>query len=129
MWEYKFVFKDDSVARDIFGIISKMETIAGYRCYLKDEVFHNDYYFDSPDLSLESRGMVCRIRHERGKRHHELVLKRQGAGPNREVVYLQSMPLRLGKKGVKDALQGKFPGDFHGVLQIFSGSKKIEYIL
>ncbi len=129
MWEYKFVFKDDRVADAIFGILSKIDCFDGYPCKMKDEIVNTDYYFDSPDLSLESKGMVCRIRQTNNEKRYELALKRQVLGPNREVVYTQTTPMPLGKDTLENALHGHFPDTISEILRIFTDSERIENVL
>lgn len=128
MWEYKFVFKDDRVAEAMFETIAKMESFAGYRCTLKESVVNNDYYFDTHDLDLEARGMVCRIRRQPGKGHCDICIKKQTLAQNGEVIYLQTHPVRLGNKGFKDAMSGKLPGSFDEIFHIAEVGK-IEYIM
>lgn len=128
MWEYKFVFKDDRVAEAIFEAITKMESFAGYGCVLKESIVNNDYYFDTPGLDMETRGMVCRIRRIPGKDRYELSLKKQSLSSNGEVIYLQTKPLRMGNRGFKNALIGKLPKNFDETLHIIE-AEKIECVL
>ena len=129
MWEYKFVFKDDQAADAIFGILSKIDRFAGFLCKIKGKIVNTDYYFDSPDLSLESKGMVCRVRQTNNEKRYELALKRQVLGPNREVVYTQTTPIPLGVDTLENALQGHFPDTISEILRIFTGSERIENVL
>lgn len=111
-WEYKFVFKDDRMTKAFFDLIQGQDKLADYECRLKEKKTNLDYYFDSPDLKLESQGMVCRARRIENKDEYELVLKRQGLGPNREVVYPQTDPVRLNSRELKELHPGNLPQDW-----------------
>lgn len=130
-WEYKFVFRDNRIAPDMFDLIAGMKELAGYRCRFegRNTTTNRDHYFDSPDLSLESQGMVLRARQTAKSKSYNLVLKRQGIGPNREVIYPQTEPIPLGIDGLSDLLKGEFPRNIESILGIFAGGKKLGHIL
>ena len=130
-WEYKFVFKDNRMAESLFDMICGLNDLAGYgSCYKRDAGVRNlDHYFDSPDLLLESRGMVCRVRQTGEDQAYNLVIKQQALGPNGEVVYTQTEPVTLGADGFAQIKNGVFPPNVGPLLTMFAGSERLEHIL
>lgn len=130
-WEYKFVFKDNRMAEGLFEMICGLKDLSGYgSCYKRDkDVRNRDYYFDSPDLQLESRGMVCRVRQTGEGQAYNLVVKQQALGPNGEVVYPQTEPISLGKDGLTQIMNGVFPTNVGPLLTMFAGSDRLKHIL
>jgi hypothetical protein len=130
-WEYKFVFRENRMAQGMFDLISGLKEFAGYSGRFKSEekILNRDYYFDSPDLTLESQGMVCRVRQSQRGKSYALAIKRQALGPNREVIYPQTDPIPLGTGGLGPILNGKFPENVGPLLTMFAGTDRLEHIL
>lgn len=130
-WEYKFVFRDNRIAPDMFQLLAGIKELAGYQCGFekRNTTSNKDHYFDSPDLRLESQGMVLRARQMAGSKSYNLVLKRQGIGPNREVIYPQTEPISLGEGGISGLLKGRFPQNIEPLLSMFAGGKGLCHIL
>ena len=128
-WEYKFVFKDDRMADALLDFMLRLNELGCYTCHFKDELTNLDHYFDSPDLKLESQGMVCRARSTDKTKQCSLVLKRQGMGPNREVIYPQTEPINLGSDSLDALFRAEFPQNVKTMLQVFTGSERLEHVL
>lgn len=128
MWEYKSVFKDDRIAEMIFEAITNLKTLSGYEYSGKQNHTYTDYYFDTHCLSLDTKGIVCRIRHEKNDRT-ELYLKRKARGPNNEIIFLKTPAVRLGRKALKRALDGNLPSNFLDIIAAIDTSGPIAHIL
>ena len=130
-WEFKFVFSDNRMAPALFDLICNLKEIVGFtsRCRKDKTVFNRDAYFDSPDLALESQGMVCRVRQAGDEQPRTLVVKRQSVGPNNEVIYPQTRPIALKEEAFDRLLQGEFPPDLGPLLTLFADSHALAHIL
>ncbi|MBN2032696.1 MAG: nucleoside hydrolase [Deltaproteobacteria bacterium] len=128
-WEYKFVFRDNRMAEGFFDLIAAQKEICGYRCSSKGEEENLDHYFDSPDLTLESQGIVCRVRQNKKNDPCSLAVKRQALGPNQEIIYPQTDPLPLGAGDFSGISKGEFPSSVGPLLNLLTGSTALTHIL
>ncbi len=130
-WEFKFVFSDNRMAPALFELICKLSDMAGFRsrCRTEKPIVNHDAYFDSPDLSLEAQGMVCRVRQSEAGQPRSLVVKRQSLGPNREIIYPQTRPIALSEEDFDRLLQGELPRDLGPLLTLFADSPRLAHIL
>ncbi|MBF0528726.1 MAG: nucleoside hydrolase, partial [Deltaproteobacteria bacterium] len=129
-WEFKFVFKDDRMSESMFGLISGMKEIAGYQTQRQETKTYTDFYFDTPDLSLESKGMVCRVRRDKNDKKQNLLFKRQDLGPNREVIYRQTQPKLIGNREMSRLLEtGTLPGEIEAMIGLLSGCSQLQHQL
>ncbi|MBT6338746.1 MAG: CYTH domain-containing protein [Desulfobacula sp.] len=128
-WEYKFVFKNDQMAGDLFLILTRLKNFAGYQCYLEKTEKYSDLYYDTADLNLEAQGVVCRKRKNENNPDSYLTLKRQSIGPNKEVIYLKTEPVRVEPdRDNKTTTQG-LAEEILSTLRIFTGTGSIDHIL
>lgn len=128
-WEYKFAFKDNRMAEGFFDLIASQKEISGYHCSSKGEEHNLDRYFDSSDLSLESQGMVCRVRQSQRDGPYNLAVKRQAFGPNGEVIYPQTDPIPLKEDNLRSVPKVEFPSDIDSPLNLLLDPGRLEHIL
>ena len=128
-WEYKFVFKNDQMADDLFLILTRLKNFAGYQCYLEKTEKYSDLYYDTENLNLEAQGVVCRKRKNGNDPDFYLTLKRQSMGSNKEVIYLKTEPIRIEPDWNNKTKKEELPDEILSTLRIFTESGSINHIL
>ena len=57
------------IEREIKAMLTEGEyiTLARFKCQHKAVNLQTNYYFDTDDLSMNEKGITCRIRHKNGR--------------------------------------------------------------